>query len=99
MLLHVPLSMIKIAGNLDSMLNDLGMLFVCGFGSSAVFGTFVGSWADQYGRRRFAALYCITYIISCMTKHFNSFPVLLIGRVTGGIATSLLSTWYAVVIA
>jgi hypothetical protein len=31
MLPHVPLSMIKIAGNLDSMLNDLGMLFVCGF--------------------------------------------------------------------
>lgn len=71
---------------------DNAMLFVCGFGSSAVFGTFVGSWADQYGRRRFAALYCITYIISCMTKHFNSFPVLLIGRVTGGIATSLLSS-------
>lgn len=71
---------------------DNAMLFVCGFGSSAIFGTFVGSWADQYGRRRFAALYCIAYIVSCMTKHVNSFPVLMVGRVTGGIATSLLSS-------
>eukprot|EP00438_Fugacium_kawagutii_P008788 Skav235603 [mRNA] locus=scaffold3336:62397:75127:+ [translate_table: standard] len=30
-------------------------LFVAGFGSSAVFGTFVGSLADKYGRRNFAA--------------------------------------------
>ena len=34
---------------------DNASLFVAGFGSSALFGTFVGSLADKYGRRNFAA--------------------------------------------
>ncbi|CAE7893628.1 mfsd5 [Symbiodinium microadriaticum] len=34
---------------------DNATLFVAGFGSSALFGTFIGSMADKYGRRRFAA--------------------------------------------
>lgn len=33
---------------------DNATLFVAGFGSSAIFGTFVGSLADKYGRRNFA---------------------------------------------
>lgn len=69
---------------------DNAMLFICGFGSSAVFGTFVGSLADKLGRRKFATLYCLLYGISCLTKHVNSFTVLLFGRLTGGVATSLL---------
>lgn len=70
--------------------SDNAMLFICGFGSSAIFGTFVGGLADKLGRRKFALLYCVLYGISCMTKHVNSFAVLLLGRLTGGIATSLL---------
>lgn len=69
---------------------DNALLFTCGFGSSAIFGTFIGSLADKLGRRKFAALYCLLYAVSCLTKHVNSFAVLLVGRVTGGIATSLL---------
>ena len=63
---------------------------VAGFGSSMVFGTFVGSLADRYGRKRFAILYCLTYIASCATKHFSTYGVLMLGRLLGGIATSLL---------
>mmetsp|Transcript_106223 Transcript_106223/g.193345 ORF Transcript_106223/g.193345 Transcript_106223/m.193345 type:complete len:489 (-) Transcript_106223:67-1533(-) len=69
---------------------DNAMLFIFGFGSSAIFGTFVGGLADKLGRRKFALLYCVMYGISCLTKHVNSFAVLLLGRLTGGIATSLL---------
>lgn len=69
---------------------DNALLFVCGFGSSAAFGTFIGSMADRSGRRLFALLYCVLYIVSCLTKHVNWFPILMVGRVTGGIATSLL---------
>merc|ERR1719194_63778 len=46
--------------------------------------------ADRSGRRLFALLYCALYIVSCMTKHVNWFPMLMLGRVTRGIATSLL---------
>jgi MFS family permease len=67
-----------------------GYLFVAGFGASALFGTFVGSLADQCGRKKFALLYCIVYFGHCLTKHMNSFAVLTLGRIMGGISTSLL---------
>jgi len=67
-----------------------GYLFVAGFGASAVFGTVVGSFADKFGRRRFALLYCVVYFGHCATKHWGAFGVLLLGRVLGGISTSLL---------
>ncbi|KAL3790547.1 hypothetical protein HJC23_007696 [Cyclotella cryptica] len=70
--------------------HDIAVLFVAGFGSSMVFGSFVGGMADQCGRRKFVILFAITYALSCMTKHFKNFTILMIGRLLGGIATSLL---------
>ncbi|KAH7374007.1 hypothetical protein KP509_17G083400 [Ceratopteris richardii] len=55
-----------------------------------VFGTFVGSLADKYGRKRASITYCITYILSCMTKHSPEYKILMLGRILGGISTSLL---------
>eukprot|EP00762_Andalucia_godoyi_P003863 ANDGO_08609.mRNA.1 hypothetical protein DDB_G0283633 len=69
---------------------DIGALFVAGFGSSFLFGTIVGGLADKYGRKSFSKLYCILYILSCLTKHSSSFWMLMIGRLFGGVATSLL---------
>lgn len=69
---------------------DIGQLFIAGFGSSMLFGTIVGSLADKQGRKRACVTYCITYILSCMTKHSPHYKVLLLGRVLGGVATSLL---------
>ena len=36
-------------------------LFVCGFGSSMIVGTFVGGMADKLGRKNMCILYSITY--------------------------------------
>ncbi|CAI0441797.1 unnamed protein product [Linum tenue] len=69
---------------------DIGQLFIAGFGSSMLFGTIVGSLADKQGRKRACVTYCITYILSCITKHSPHYKVLMLGRVLGGIATSLL---------
>ena len=69
---------------------DIGRLFIAGFGSSMVFGTIVGSLADGMGRRLMGYVYCATYIGSCVTKHFGDYNVLMLGRVLGGISTSLL---------
>jgi hypothetical protein len=44
------------------------------------------------GRKNASLLYCLTYGASCVTKHWNSYRVLMLGRVLGGIATSLLFT-------
>lgn len=69
---------------------DIAVLFVAGFGSSMIFGTFVGSLADKMGRKKFAIIYCVTYIASCLTKHVRDYNILMLGRLLGGVATSLL---------
>ncbi|XP_009599532.1 uncharacterized protein LOC107788398 [Nicotiana tabacum] len=69
---------------------EIGHLFIAGFGSSMLFGTIVGSLADKQGRKRACVTYCITYILSCITKHSPQYKILMLGRILGGIATSLL---------
>eukprot|EP00802_Teleaulax_amphioxeia_P013564 Tamp_13616.p1 GENE.Tamp_13616~~Tamp_13616.p1 ORF type:complete len:472 (-),score=126.06 Tamp_13616:287-1588(-) len=69
---------------------QIALLFIFGFGASAVFGTYAGEMADKYGRRLSCYVYCATYIVSCLTKHSPNFYVLLFGRLTGGVATSIL---------
>merc|ERR1719273_1785342 len=44
---------------------DISTLFVAGFGSSMIFGTFVGSLADKKGRKKFVLLFCLMYMASC----------------------------------
>lgn len=69
---------------------SIAVLFVAGFVSSMLAGTLVGSLADRLGRRRFVFIYALLYIASCLTKHLRSYWWLLLGRILGGMATSLL---------
>lgn len=69
---------------------EIARLFVAGFGASLVFGCAVGPVADRFGRKKICLAYCAFYIVSCLTKHFNDYNILMFGRVTGGIATSML---------
>ena len=70
--------------------HDIAILFVAGFGSSMIFGSFVGGMADWGGRKTFVLIFAVTYALSCLTKHFKNFWILMIGRLLGGVATSLL---------
>ena len=47
---------------------DIAVLFVAGFGSSMLFGSFVGGMSDAGGRRTFVAWYAVIYGLSCVTK-------------------------------
>jgi MFS family permease len=47
---------------------QIAVLFVAGFGSSMIFGSFVGGMADWGGRRAFVVLFCVIYSLSCLTK-------------------------------
>lgn len=71
---------------------QIAWLFVGGFLSSLVFGTFVGSLSDKYGRKKMCLVFCAVYAASAFTKMVNSFAVLFFGRVLSGVATSLLFT-------
>jgi hypothetical protein len=44
------------------------------------------------GRKKAALAYAVTYTSGCITKHFNDFNVLFVGRLLSGVATSLLYT-------
>lgn len=69
---------------------QIGQLFVVGFGTSMVSGSFVGSLADKYGRKKMCLAYAVMYTICCWTKHSSNIQVLMVGRFFGGISTSIL---------
>merc|ERR1719424_1824780 len=56
--------------------HEIAQLFVAGFGASLAFGCVVGSVADRFGRKKCCLAYCVFYIISCMTKHFDNYSIL-----------------------
>lgn len=63
-----------------------------GFISAAVSASFVGSLADKYGRRFACLAFCAIYSVSCLTTLLNDLVILFIGRMLGGIATTLMYT-------
>ena len=67
-----------------------GRLFAAGFGSSMLFGLVAGPAIDKHGRRAGCLAYGLLYTLSCAVKHSSSFSVLMVGRVLGGAATSIL---------
>ncbi|KAH8060934.1 sugar transporter [Aureococcus anophagefferens] len=69
---------------------SVSTLFLTGFSSSLVFGTFVGLLVDEYGRRRACVLFCVLEVVINLLEHVPSMGLLLLGRVLGGISTSLL---------
>eukprot|EP00761_Pharyngomonas_kirbyi_P004234 gb/GECH01004238.1/.p1 GENE.gb/GECH01004238.1/~~gb/GECH01004238.1/.p1 ORF type:complete len:420 (+),score=71.47 gb/GECH01004238.1/:1-1260(+) len=68
---------------------QIALIFVIGFGSSSIFGTFIASISDSLGRKNLCIAYAVTYILSCATKFFPDFTILALGRLFGGIATSI----------
>ena len=54
--------------------------------------------ADIVGRKKVAFLFCILYTFCCLTKLSSSYGVLMLGRILGGISTSMLfstfESWY-----
>lgn len=53
--------------------HEIAELFVAGFGSSMIFGSFIGGMADWGGRRSFVIIFALVYGASCITKreYFN----------------------------
>lgn len=69
---------------------EIAELFVMGFASSMIFGTFIGGLADKYGRKKMCVCYAFLYTAGCLTKMFPNYHILLFGRFLCGICTSLL---------
>jgi len=69
---------------------DISTLFLTGFLSGAIFAPFLGSFVDKIGRKKSCIIYCVLEIIINTMEHSTNFPILLFGRVLGGISTNLL---------
>ncbi|KAK8735990.1 hypothetical protein OTU49_005157 [Cherax quadricarinatus] len=78
--------------------NQIALLYVVGFASSVIFGTTTGPLADRFGRKKMALIFCVLYSFCCLTKLSSKFFWLFLGRVFGGISTSMLfstfESWY-----
>ncbi|KAJ7136634.1 DUF791-domain-containing protein [Mycena epipterygia] len=68
----------------------VAILFVTGFVSAGLAAPLIGVWADQHGRKRLCLVFCATYTAACVCIMVPFLPVLLVGRVLGGISTSIL---------
>ncbi|PFH36217.1 transporter, major facilitator family protein [Besnoitia besnoiti] len=75
-------------------LHRVGLLFLTEYASAGVFGCLAGCLTDLLGRRRACVAYCLLCILSSsLTRCFPScFASLLLGRLVGGVALSLLET-------
>jgi MFS family permease len=65
-------------------------LFLTGFASTALFGPLVGRLCDSYGRKAGTLAFSLLYSLGAISTKSNVLGVLLLGRVMGGIGTSLL---------
>jgi MFS family permease len=54
--------------------------------------------ADKFGRRKMTLVFATLYALCCIIKFSSNFWILMIGRLMGGISTSLLysvfESWY-----
>ena len=77
---------------------QIAVIYVVGFAASVVFGTATGPLADRFGRKKTCIAFSVAYSLCCLTKLSRTYAVLLMGRVFGGIATSMLfstfESWY-----
>lgn len=78
--------------------DQIAVLYVCGFASSVAIGSWAPVAADRFGRRRLCLVFTVVYSLGCLLKLSNSYFVLIVGRVLGGVATALLfsafESWY-----
>lgn len=65
-------------------------LYISGYVASLTAGTFLGSLTDRFGRRNGCVLCGLAFIFTCLSVHSESILILLLGRITSGIGSTLL---------
>lgn len=80
----------KIFGGTPATEQMVALLFLVGFGSTAIFGTFIGGAVDLLGRRAGSLCFALLYSLSALSTRAMQLPMLLAGRLAGGLGTSLL---------
>lgn len=95
--LHGPY-LYKLYRHYNFLESQIAILYVCGLASCVLFAPVAGWLPQALGRRRTCLIFCLAYSACCITKLSRDYFVLILGRVLGGLSTSLLTTtfesWY-----
>ncbi|KAI0453781.1 hypothetical protein F5B21DRAFT_274347 [Xylaria acuta] len=67
-------------------------LYMTDFVTTAISAYFIGALSDRYGRKLYCMVYCVSYALSCFLTAVPVTPLLFLGRVLGGLSTSILFT-------
>lgn len=80
----------KIINGLPVSLDLVSKIFLVGFATTGLFGPWIGRLVDTVGRKAGTLAYAALYTIGALSTRSALLPLLLLGRVAGGLGTSLL---------
>jgi hypothetical protein len=80
----------KVIGGAQVSLDLVSKLFLVGFGTTGLLGPAVGKLVDNKGRKAGTLAFALLYTIGALSTKSSLLWVLLLGRLAGGIGTSLL---------
>jgi MFS family permease len=80
----------KIIGGQPVSLDMIPKIFLVGFASTGLLGPWVGRQVDSKGRKLGTLVFTLLYALGALSTRSSLLPLLLLGRVAGGIGTSLL---------
>jgi MFS transporter, MFS domain-containing protein family, molybdate-anion transporter len=67
-------------------------VYAVGYCSSMVSSFFAGVLTDRFGRMRGCLVCCLLYFLSCLSVHCDQIEFIYIGRMLGGVASTLFHT-------
>ena len=82
----------KVIAGAQVSLDMVSKFFLVGFGVTGLLGPVVGKLVDNQGRRAGTIAFALLYTIGALSTKSSLLWVLLLGRVAGGIGTSLLGS-------
>lgn len=80
----------KIINGLPVSFDMVSKIFLVGFATTGIFGPFIGRFVDTIGRKAGTLAYAALYTIGALSTRSALLPLLILGRVAGGLGTSLL---------
>jgi hypothetical protein len=80
----------KIINGLPVSLDLVSKIFLVGFATTGIFGPFIGRFVDTVGRKAGTLAYAALYAIGALSTRSAVLPLLILGRIAGGLGTSLL---------
>ncbi|KAI8944965.1 hypothetical protein F4801DRAFT_594519 [Xylaria longipes] len=72
--------------------STVSTLYISTYLSAAVSAFFTGYLTDRFGRRRACLVFCGIHSLAAISVCFDALPILIAGRVLGGVALTLLWT-------